>query len=294
MSYDGKDRLGKALAALYGCSAKNNNKIAKLIKQARDALSVTCNPKHLPDDVKLEIYRWHVDRTSAATAIQTDIVGDTLGDTPLTQAEPLADVVGVQVPPLVEGADREAIPEPEANALAPAIEATGAIESVQIMPDPSDQRELPPVSLVQDIKQTAQPLADTTDEAAKPSDGAGILLPGDAVQDIKRDNAIYDVKHNSPIQDVKQDAPPIDDGTGPDDYAQVHFALTVIYGEQAKRTTVMLEGYLVKALQRKYRLGDNKAIRVWIERAIKADSGRFDGNAPLTKQVKRIIVESFV
>ena len=144
------------------------------------------------------------------------------------------------------------------------------------IPPTAEPEALLPVSLVQDIKQTIQPLADSTDEAAKPSDGAGILLPGDAVQD------------------VKQDALSTDGGTGPDDYEQVHFALTVMYGEQAKRTTVMLEGYLVKALQRKHRLSDNTAIRVWIEQAIKADGSQFDSHSPLTKQVKRIIVESFV
>jgi hypothetical protein len=74
------------------------------------------------------------------------------------------------------------------------------------------------------------------------------------------------------------------------DFKQIHFAINV----KTKRTTVMLEGYLVKALQRKHGLADNTAIRTWIEQAIKADGDRFDSIAPLTRQVKRIIIESFV
>ncbi len=72
------------------------------------------------------------------------------------------------------------------------------------------------------------------------------------------------------------------------DFKHVHFAVTVA----GKRTTVMLEGYLVKALQSKHGLPDNAAIRAWIEQAIKADGVRFDNDAPLTRQVKRIIIDS--
>jgi len=78
------------------------------------------------------------------------------------------------------------------------------------------------------------------------------------------------------------------------DFKQIHFALTVVHDGKPKRTTVMLEGYLVKALQRKHELPDNAAIRVWIEQAIKIDGVRFDSFAPLTRQVKRIITESLV
>ena len=74
------------------------------------------------------------------------------------------------------------------------------------------------------------------------------------------------------------------------DFKQIHFAINL----GSKRTTVMLEGYLVKALQRKHGLVDNPAIRTWIEQSIKNDVARFDGDAPLTKQVKRIIIESLV
>jgi hypothetical protein len=116
MGYDGKGKLAEALAALYGYSAKSHNKTAELVKQAKDALGITSNAKHLPDDVKLSIYRWHVDRNNAATAIQTDIVGEPLSDTPTISAEPMVDRAAIPVPPLAESTDSPATPEPEAAA----------------------------------------------------------------------------------------------------------------------------------------------------------------------------------
>lgn len=83
-----------------------------------------------------------------------------------------------------------------------------------------------------------------------------------------------------------------DRAVGYDD--QFHFGVTITHQGQSKRTTVMLEGYLVKALKRKHGLTDNATIRAWIEQAIKADDGHFDSSMPLTKQVKRMIIESFV
>lgn len=111
------------------------------------------------------------------------------------------------------------------------------------------------------------------------------------VQDIKQDEAPNpEGQPDSPVYNVKQDEPLTDSGDNNlDDFGQVHFAIQA----RGKRTTVMLEGYLVKALQRKQGLTGNAATRAWIEQAIKADS-RFDSHAPLTRQVKRLIVESFV
>ncbi len=108
------------------------------------------------------------------------------------------------------------------------------------------------------------------------------------VQDIKQDNVVQDVKHGD-VQDIKPDVPVQLN----DDYAQLHFGVTVKRQGQVKRTTVMLEGYLVKALGRKHGLTDNAAIRAWIEQAIQTGGG-YDDNEALTKQVKRMIVESFV
>lgn len=119
------------------------------------------------------------------------------------------------------------------------------------------------------------------------------------VQDVKQtnddelvlllENTIQDVKQNIPVQIDNDD---IDSSVY--DFKQIHFAVTINHKDKLKRTTVMLEGYLVKALQRKHDLADNAAIRAWIEQAIKDAGDKFDGNAPLTKQVKRLIVESFV
>jgi hypothetical protein len=129
-------------------------------------------------------------------------------------------------------------------------------------------------------------------------------LPLDeSVQDIKQNESIQDspITHSLPaiaVQDIKQSIPvQIDDEDSDNavyDFKQIHFAVTITHKEHTKRTTVMLEGYLVKALQRKHHLADNTAIRTWIEQAIKADGERFDSFAPLTRQVKRIIIESFV
>jgi hypothetical protein len=105
----------------------------------------------------------------------------------------------------------------------------------------------------------------------------------------------------SPVQNVKQDSEPLpdDDSNNPDgepvyDFKQIHFAVAAMREGQPKRTTVMLEGYLVKALQRKHGLTDNSSVRAWIENAVKADGARYDSYAPLTRQVMRIIIESLV
>ncbi|MEY3760825.1 MAG: hypothetical protein RIR39_2316 [Pseudomonadota bacterium] len=157
-------------------------------------------------------------------------------------------------------------------------------EDIQDNPEPS----LPNV-IVQNVKQ---------------ADDAPLELPlDDAVQDVKQDESVQDspITQSLPtiaVQDVKQTTPvQIDDEDSDNlvyDFKQIHFAITISHKEHAKRTTVMLEGYLVKALQRKHNLADNTAIRTWIEQAIKADGERFDSFAPLTRQVKRIIIESFI
>lgn len=164
MQYDGTGKLAEAIADLCGLSPKSQAQIAVLIKQAKDGLGITSRAKKLPDDVKLDIYRWHYDRLNPA----------------------------------------------------------------------------------QDVKQA--------------DDDKLELLP---------DNAVYDFK-------------------------QIHFGVTISHDGEPKRTTVMLDGYLVKALQRKHGLTDNPAIRAWVEQAIKNEGSKFDSLAPLTKQVKRIIIESFV
>ncbi|MGZ8190087.1 MAG: hypothetical protein ACXWTS_02535 [Methylococcaceae bacterium] len=158
---------------------------------------------------------------------------------------------------------------------------------------------------VQDIKQVdnvqdnpVQSADDTIIQYVKPIAETRELSPDSIVQNVKQDNVVYDVKQNDAAQDIKQDAPIqldddyIQDGTVYD-YDQVHFGVVVKRRGQPKRTTVMLEGYLVKALQRKHGLTNNAAIRVWVEQAIKNDS-KFDSHESLTKQVKRMIIESFI
>ncbi|WP_019864985.1 hypothetical protein [Methylovulum miyakonense] len=197
MQYDGTSKLGDAIAALYGCSPRSHNKIAELVAQAKAALGMNSKAKKLPDDVKLAIYRWHVEHLNPVQDIkQVDSVHK---------------------------------------------------EPVESLDD----------AIVQNIKQSS---------------------PDSLVQDVKQEIVNQDDDLDSPVYDFKQ----------------IHFAVTFSHQGQPKRTTVMLEGYLVKALQRKYGLTDNAAVRAWIEQAIKSDGERFDSFAPLTRQVKRMMIESFV
>ncbi|MDI1229853.1 MAG: hypothetical protein PSU93_01740 [Methylobacter sp.] len=146
---------------------------------------------------------------------------------------------------------------------------------------------LSPDSLVYDVKQTD----DVQDNPVQ-------SLHDTAVQYVKQTECDkLEVLPDSTVQNVKQDNPILDDDVIDDpvyDFKQIHFALTIPHNGKPKRTTVMLEGYLVKALQRKHGLTDNPAVRAWIEQAIKDDGDRFDGSAPLTRQLKRVIIESFV
>ena len=224
MQYDGSGKLGAAIADLCGLSPKSQAQIAVLIKQAKDGLGIISKAKRLPDDMKLNIYRWHYDRLNF---VQHVIQDDSIQDRP-----------------------------------------------IQSLPN----------AIVQDVKQSDDDKLD--------------LLPDNPVQYIKQDD-VYHVKNTDDIQNVKQDAlAQTNDDHMLDgsvyDYDQVHFGVTITHRGHSKRTTVMLEGYLVKALQRKHDLADNTAIRAWIEQAIKDADDTFDSNAPLTKQVKRLIVESFV
>jgi transposase-like protein len=203
MQYDGSGKLSEAIADLCGLSPKSGMQITERIKEAKDGLGITSKSKRLPDEVKLDIYRWHYERLNSVQDVKQD---DGVQDNP-----------------------------------------------VQSLPD----------TFVQDVKQNDDKLE---------------LLP---------DNTVYNVKHDDGgVYNVKRG----DNDVPVDDFKQIHFAVTVA----GKRTTVMIEGYLVKALQRKHGLPDNMAIRAWIEQAIKNDGVRFDNDAPLTKQVKRLIVESFV
>ncbi|MDI1278803.1 hypothetical protein [Methylobacter sp.] len=207
MQYDGKGKLAGAIAELCGVSAKNQTRIAALIKQAKDELGITSKAKQMPDDMKLAIYRWHYDRLNPVQDIKRD--------------------EGIQVD--------------------------------------DEKPVLSPDSVVYDVKQA---------EGDKLE-----VLPDSGVQYVKQDDSILnDDVIDHPVYDFKQ----------------IHFAVTLAHGGKLKRTTVMLEGYLVKALQRKHGLTDNAAIRAWIEQVIKSDGDRFDNHAPLTRQLKRVIIESFV
>ncbi len=60
-NYDGTGKLGDAIAALYGCSPRSNNKISALVGEAKAALGVG-KSKKLDADVNQSIWQWHFDR----------------------------------------------------------------------------------------------------------------------------------------------------------------------------------------------------------------------------------------
>jgi len=64
--YDGTGKLAEAIADLCGLSPKSQGQIAKLIKQAKDALKITSKAKVMPTDTKLAIWQWHYDRLHPA------------------------------------------------------------------------------------------------------------------------------------------------------------------------------------------------------------------------------------
>lgn len=144
--------------------------------------------------------------------------------------------------------------------------------------------------IVQNVKQVNPVQTDlkNSDNSVQNSKQIASIQDDDNTQPLP-DNLVQDVKQALPAQ---IDDEKIDDSVY--DFKQIHFAVTITHKGQAKRTTVMLESYLVKALQHQQSLADNTAIRAWIEQAIKADTGRFDSSSALTKQVKRMIIESLV
>jgi len=61
MAYDGTTPLNKAVADLIECSPKNNNKLAKVIRQAKKDLGITGKARKLPTEINLQIYSHFVD-----------------------------------------------------------------------------------------------------------------------------------------------------------------------------------------------------------------------------------------
>ena len=78
--YNGSGKLGDAIAELYGCSPKNNNRIAELVANAKAELGIISKAKKLPDDVKLAIYQWHCDRVRPATNNAVEIISHNDGN----------------------------------------------------------------------------------------------------------------------------------------------------------------------------------------------------------------------
>lgn len=156
------------------------------------------------------------------------------------------------------------------------------------------------LNLVQTAKQADNSQIDLFQTAAKkvaqtikPTNGKQALPFDSPMQTVKLDNTVYSVKQAVPVKRHNSN-----NGLIPHDFDQLHFGVTITHQGQSKRTTttiiIMLEGYWVKALQCKYGLVNNATIRAWIEQEIKADCGKFDSDEALAKQVKRMMIESFV
>jgi hypothetical protein len=71
INYRGVTPLKEAIADLYGCSKKNNNKIAKLIKDAKAALAIE-STNNLTEQQRIAIYNWHVKKLSFPNDMTTD------------------------------------------------------------------------------------------------------------------------------------------------------------------------------------------------------------------------------
>ena len=67
MAYDGTTPLNQAVADLIKCSPKNNNKLAKVIGQAKNDLGITSKAKKLPTEINLQIYSHLVELYSQTT-----------------------------------------------------------------------------------------------------------------------------------------------------------------------------------------------------------------------------------
>jgi len=67
MAYDGTTRLNEAVAGLIECSPKSNNKLAKVIGQAKKSLGITSKAKNLPTELNQQIYNHLVELYSQST-----------------------------------------------------------------------------------------------------------------------------------------------------------------------------------------------------------------------------------
>ena len=56
MAYDGTTPLNAAVADLIKCSPKNNNKLAKVIGQAKNYLGIASKARKLPTETNQQIY----------------------------------------------------------------------------------------------------------------------------------------------------------------------------------------------------------------------------------------------
>lgn len=95
-TYDGTGRLGDALAALCGVSPKSQAQIAKLIKQAKDALGIDTTAKVLPPDARLKVWQWHYDRLHSSQST-VEIISQLSDSEPVEIISQVADSKPVEI-----------------------------------------------------------------------------------------------------------------------------------------------------------------------------------------------------
>lgn len=89
MAYDGTTPLNKAVADLIECSPKNNNKLAKVIGQAKNDLSMTSKARKLPTELNQQIYNHLVELYSHSTDNEpVEIISQNIKTTIATPEKP--------------------------------------------------------------------------------------------------------------------------------------------------------------------------------------------------------------
>jgi len=85
MAYDGTTRLNQVVADLIECSPKNNNKLAKVIGQAKNDLGITTKARKLPPEINQQIYSHLVELHSPVKGEPVEIISH---ENELTTSEP--------------------------------------------------------------------------------------------------------------------------------------------------------------------------------------------------------------
>lgn len=249
--YDGTGKLGDALAALHGISAKSHNKIAELISKAKAGLSIDSKAKRLPADAKLAIYRYHYERLNPVT----DSVADNVetfsqsNDSSLVEINSQNDKAG-NVEIFSQGKEAQAVE---------VISQSESIEDVDII----SQNVLTDTVAINSQPESVEIILQTSSN--QPVEYISHSVPGKSVETISQ-------LALSPSVDL---------------FSQTRVAFYVQKAGQRSRQVIALEGYYLNALAA---LGVSKAdVPKWVQAAVD-NWAAFAPDLPITRQVKCLIV----